>query len=52
MGIQAAVASGIDLPQTSSEVSARNIINVISRATRGVTSGNFIDADTGEEISW
>ncbi|KAJ9611686.1 hypothetical protein H2200_004870 [Cladophialophora chaetospira] len=52
MGIAAAVASGIALPKTSSEESAKNIIHLIGQATRESTSGKFFDVDTREEIPW
>jgi hypothetical protein len=52
MGIAAAVAAGIALPQTSSEESAAKIINLIGQATRESTSGKFFDVDTREEIPW
>lgn len=52
MGIEAATGAGIDLPVTSSEESANNIIDLISLATRESLSGKFIDVDTREEIPW
>jgi hypothetical protein len=52
MGIAAATGAGIDLPETSSNESADKIIDLIDSATRGTTSGKFIDVDTREEIPW
>lgn len=52
MGIAAATGAGIDLPVTKGEESAKNIIDLISSATRETLSGKFIDVDTREEIPW
>jgi len=52
MGIAAATGAGIDLPETSSDDSARKIIDLIKSATRESTSGKFFDVDTREELPW
>ena len=52
MGIAAATGAGIDLPVTSSEESARKMIDLIDYATKEKISGRFIDVDKKEEIPW
>lgn len=52
MGNAAATAAGIALPETSSEESAKNIVNLIDSSTRENSSGKFFDADTRKEIPW
>lgn len=52
MGIGAAARAGIDSPVTSSEESAKSVIDLISTATKKGTLGRFIDANTKEEIPW
>ena len=52
MGIAAATGAGIDLPETSSGESANRIMELINSATRGKTSGKFIDVDTREQVPW
>jgi hypothetical protein len=52
MGIAAATGAGIDLPETSSDQSAGNIIDLINSATRESASGKFFDVDTREKIPW